>query len=312
MKTGFLELGVAKRSDDRARERPDVGAAVAADLGLVTYAADRDADELAPERAGDRLAERGLAHSRRADEAEDRAGEVLLQLRHGELLDDPLLHLLEVVVVLVEDGARVLEVEVVLGRLVPRKREDPLEIPADDAVLGCGGRKLGEPVELAAGCAVGLLGKMRLLDLAAELRYLGLLLVAFAELVLDRLELLAEEVLALRVLHLRLHLGLDLRAELEHLELAVQDDGELPQACLDGRLLEELLLLGGLEAHRRRDQVRERARILRVRGCELELVGQVGDEADDAAEERLDVPRERVDLLLRPSTSGRSVKSPTR
>ena len=56
-------------------------------------------------------------------------------------------------------------------------------------------------------------------------------------------------------------------------------------------VLEQLLLLGGLEAHRRRDQVRERARVLGVRGCELELVGQVGDEADDAAEERLDVAR---------------------
>ena len=74
-------------------------------------------DELAPERARDRLAERRLADAGRADEAEDRAGDVVLQLRDGEVLDDPLLHLLEVVVVLVEDAPRLLEVEVVLGRL---------------------------------------------------------------------------------------------------------------------------------------------------------------------------------------------------
>ena len=76
-----VRLGVAQRADDRAGHRADVGAAVAADLGLVAHAAERDAHELAAERARDRLAERGLADAGRADEAEDRAREVVLQLR---------------------------------------------------------------------------------------------------------------------------------------------------------------------------------------------------------------------------------------
>ena len=115
-----LRLGVAQRADDRAGHRADVRAPVAADLGLVADAADREPLELAAERAGDRLPERGLADAGRADEAEDRTGEVVLQLRDGEVLDDPLLDLLEVVVVLVEDRPGALEVEVVLGRLVSR------------------------------------------------------------------------------------------------------------------------------------------------------------------------------------------------
>ena len=81
---------------------PDVGAPVAADLALVAHAAHRDAGEPPAQRAGDRLAQRGLAHARRPDEAQDRAGRVRLQPRHGELLDDPVLDLLDVVVVLVE------------------------------------------------------------------------------------------------------------------------------------------------------------------------------------------------------------------
>ena len=56
-----------------ARQRADVGAAMAADLGLVAHAAERDAHELAAERARDRAAERGLAGAGRADEAQDRA-----------------------------------------------------------------------------------------------------------------------------------------------------------------------------------------------------------------------------------------------
>ena len=58
--------GVAQRADDRPRHRADVGAAVAADLGLVADAADRDPLELAPERPGDRAAEAGLADARAA------------------------------------------------------------------------------------------------------------------------------------------------------------------------------------------------------------------------------------------------------
>src|SRR4029079_1738607 len=107
---------------------------------------------------GDGLPERGLADAGRADEAEDRAGDVLLELRDGELLDDAVLDLLEVVVLLVEYAPRVFEVEVVLGRLVPGERKDPLEVAADDAVLGRCGRQLGQPVELAACGPGGLSG----------------------------------------------------------------------------------------------------------------------------------------------------------
>ena len=152
-------LGVAQRADDRAGHRADVGAPVAADLGLVAHAADGDAHELAPQCARDRMAERRLAHPGRADEAEDRARDVVLELRDGEVLDDPLLHLLEVVVVLVEDPLRPAQVEVVRRLLRPGQREDPLEVGADDAVLGGGGRQLLEPAELALGCPPRFLGQ---------------------------------------------------------------------------------------------------------------------------------------------------------
>jgi hypothetical protein len=62
-------LGLAHRLDDFSRHRADIGAAVAADLRLVAHAAERDAHEFAPRGACDRLAERGLADARRADEA---------------------------------------------------------------------------------------------------------------------------------------------------------------------------------------------------------------------------------------------------
>ena len=64
-----MRAGLLHHLDDLAGERADVGAAVAADLGLVAHAAEREAHELAVHRARDRLGERGLADARRAGEA---------------------------------------------------------------------------------------------------------------------------------------------------------------------------------------------------------------------------------------------------
>ena len=278
-------LGVAQRADDRARQRADVRAPVAADLGLVPHAADRHADELAAERPRDRLPERRLADAGRPDEAEDLPRDLVAQLRHGQVLDDAVLDLLEVEVVLVEHAAGVLEVEVVLRRLLPGQAEDPFQIAADDAVLGGRCRQTLEPSQLPLGRFPDVLGELRLVEALAQLVQLRLLGVALAQLGLDRLQLLTQEVLALALLHLGLDLRLDLRAELEHLGLAREDRRDVTQPPLDVRLFEQLLaLLGRDRAQRGRDQVGERARVIDVRHRELQLRRQVGREADDPRE----------------------------
>src|SRR5262249_22163779 len=111
----IARAGAADAADDVAGQRADVGAAMAADLGLVADAAEGLADELPPERLRDRTAERGLARSRWSDEAQDRRTRVLLEPAHHQVLEDALLDLVEAVVILVEHGARVAEIEVVLG-----------------------------------------------------------------------------------------------------------------------------------------------------------------------------------------------------
>ena len=58
---------------------------------------------LRPSARAMRLADGGLAHAGRADEAEDRALHLPGQLAHRQELEDALLHLVEAVVVLVED-----------------------------------------------------------------------------------------------------------------------------------------------------------------------------------------------------------------
>ena len=82
------------------------------------------------------------------------------ELADREVLEDPLLDLLEVVVVGVEDLAGVGDVEVVLGPRAPRQLDEPLEVGADDAVLGGRGRQALEPAELAVGLLARLLRQL--------------------------------------------------------------------------------------------------------------------------------------------------------
>ena len=123
---------------------------------------------------------------------------------------------------------------------------------------------------------------------------LGLLLVDLAELLLDRLELLAQEELALALVDLGLDLRLDLRADRDQLQLAREQLGQAAQPLAHVALLEQLLVLLGLDPQRAGDHVRELRRVLEVGHRDLELLGQVGHLLDDL---------EKVVCTLRKSAS---------
>ena len=212
--------GLADALDDPAGQGGDISAAVAADLGLVVHAAQADADELAAQRLGDALAQRGLAGAGRPGEAEDRALHVLLQLADRQVLEDPLLDLLQVVVVGVEDLAGPAEVEPVAAGLAPGQDRQPVEVGPDDRVFRRAGvhrrraARARAPPRSEPRC-----GGLGLLDPLPQLADLGVLALALAQLLLDRLELLAEEMVALGLGQLAADLLLDLGRELQHREL---------------------------------------------------------------------------------------------
>ena len=209
--------------DDPTGQRADVGAPVAADLGLVVDAAEAHPHELAAHRLGDALAQRGLADAGRADEGEDRAADLVRQGAHREVLEDALLDLLEAVVVLVEDAGGFLDVELVVRRGVPGQADEPVHVGPDDPDLRAGRRDPAHPVDLLDRPGLDLVRHAGGFDLLAQLVDLGLLRVVLAELALDGLELLAQDVLALGLVHLGLDLGLDPALELEDLDLVGEE-----------------------------------------------------------------------------------------
>ena len=215
---------------------------MAAELGLVVQPAQAHPLELAVQGAGDRLPQRGLAHARRADEAEDRRLGLRVELQHGQVLEDPLLDLLQVVVVLVEHLLGPFQVQDVVGAPSPGELEDQLEIGPGDLVIGRGGGQPLQPCQLALGLLAHLVGQVGLVEAAAQLLGLLALGVLLAQLVLDGPELLAEHVVALLLAHLGLGLAGDLLPQLEHLQLVGQVAVEQPEGLEPRGRLEQGLL----------------------------------------------------------------------
>ena len=150
-------------------------------------------------------------------------------------------------------------------------------------------------------------GRLALLDAVPQLVDLGLGLVGLAQLVLDGLDLLAQDVLALGLVHLRLDLVLDLGAQLQHFQLPVHEGGEPAQPLGEVHLFQQLLLVLGLEPHGGGDEVAEGRRVVDVGGRQLQLVGQVGDQLDDAGVDRDQVALQRLQLRARHHDVGQVV-----
>ncbi len=91
------------------------------------------------------------------------------------------------------------------------------------------------------------LGSSSFVELLAQLRDL-LALVVVAELLLDRLHLLAQVHLALPLAQLLLDLRLDLFLRLEHADLPLDVDEHAAEPLLDAQRLEQALLLGDAAA----------------------------------------------------------------
>ncbi len=155
----------------------------------------------------------------RADEAKDGTLHVRLQLEHTQIVENAIFHLFELVVVLVEDFFGLADIDFGAGAFGPGKDGQPLNVIAGERVIGGHGRHAREARELLHGFFLHVLRHAGGFNLLVQLVGLALAIVLLAEFLLDGLELLAEIVVALRLLHLVLNLGLDFGAQLLHLNL---------------------------------------------------------------------------------------------
>mmetsp|Transcript_272 Transcript_272/g.314 ORF Transcript_272/g.314 Transcript_272/m.314 type:complete len:203 (-) Transcript_272:938-1546(-) len=131
------------------RHGANVRTAVAFDLGHVGQAANGKPKVLAVQRRRNALADARLADTRGADQAEDLALTLsALELAYGHELKDPLLHILEAVVVRVQHLLCVIQIEFLRRRNAPGKRRKPLQVRTRHVEFGGAGLKSRQLFEL--------------------------------------------------------------------------------------------------------------------------------------------------------------------
>ena len=132
-------------------------------------------------------------------------------------------------------------VELLLGGLAPRHGQQPVEVGADHRGLAALLAHALEATELLLGLLAHVVGHVGLFDLRAVL--LDDVLVVLAQLLADRLHLLAQEVLALLGLGAGLDVVADPRADLQLGEALALEGQGLLEAGGHVELLQELELL---------------------------------------------------------------------
>jgi hypothetical protein len=195
-----------------------------------------------------------VAFARRSDQAQDRSGQLVGARLHREILDDAVLDLLKPVVIVVQHGLRGLEVLLDLGLLVPRDRQQPVEIVAHDGRFRGHRRHLAQLLQLVLRLLPRFLGELGLGNLLFQI---GELVATFvvAELLLDRLHLLVQVILALGLLHLALDARADALLDLQHRDFALHQAQHLLQALRDGQRLQDALAIGDLDGEMLRDLI---------------------------------------------------------
>ncbi len=171
----------------------------------------------------------------------------------------------------------------------------------------------------ASGCMRSSLPELLLRLLGRLLRHLGLFdllaqfahvlgpVVGLAQLALDGLQLLAQEIFALRLVDLAAHIGLDLLLHGEQLDLLAQRLVDALDALHRVGDLEDLLGLLHLEAHVRDGEVGKLARIVHVLDDHHDVGQDHLAEGDELLDLLLYVPHERLGLEVRlgQATSGK-------
>src|SRR5690606_34154231 len=193
------------------------------------------------------------------DEAQYRPFELLHALLHREVLEDPLLDLLEAVVIFLEHALGGLEVAMHLRARLPRHLHEPVDVVAHDGRLGGHRRHHLELVQLARRLLVDVLRHSRGFDLRLELLQLVRRVVHLAELFLTALHLLIQLVLALALLHLLLDAAANAFLDAQLVDAAAVEPEPVREPVADVDHLEHLLLLGELQRQVRRDRVRKPA-----------------------------------------------------
>ena len=197
----------------------------------------------------------------------------------------------------VERGLRLVEVLLDLAFDAPGDRQQPVEVVAHHRRLGRHRAHLLELLELSERLVTRFLRQLGVLDLLFELDDLFALVVV-AELLLDRLHLLVEIILALRLLHLALDAAADLLLDLQDRDLALHQREHPLQALGDRDDLEDFLLVRDFDREVGGNRVGQLRGVFGLADRAQDFRADLLVELHIALELRDRRPRQRLDFVL--------------
>src|ERR1700674_3990069 len=259
--------------NDLAGQGSDVGAAMATNLRFVVPSAERQTRELASQRPRNGFTQRSFAYTRRPDETQNRPFHVGLQSPHRKVVKDAVFYFLQVIVVGVENLFRLRDFNFSTRSLRPGQDGQPLDIVSRDRIIRRHRRHARQASEFLQRFFLHFIGHARGFDFLFWFFGVTLAFVLLAQFFLDRLHLLAQVILALRLLHTILHFRLDLVPQLLHFQFFGQVLIDFSQPHADIARLQRLLLVGRRErGERRGDKVDQASRFFDVHRNRRELV----------------------------------------
>ena len=212
-----------------------------ADFRLVAHAAERHLHELPPNCLGDCANDGCFAHAGRADEAQNRAAHILLELEHRQIFDNALLDLLQPVMILRQHLPRALQIQIVGRLLAPRQVENPLDIRPGHADFRCAGRHPGQALQLLVHALTCFVVQRRILGAFAKLLHIRR--VGIAQFGLDGLHMLAQIIILLIFVNLFLDALLHLLFHAGQFNFAAQNGAEAFQTALNIEFFQNLLAI---------------------------------------------------------------------
>jgi len=201
-------------------------------------------------------------------------------------------------VILVQDLFSALQVPALARLLEPRHGDQPVEVVARDGCFRGHRRHRFQALQLLDGLLLDVLRHLGLFDLLLQIVDLVAFFVLAAQFLLDRLHLLVEVVLFLRLLHLLLDARLDAAVHLQLVDFDFQNPGDAVQPLDGGDDLEEVLLLVHADEQVRGDRVGQLARILHAHGRDHRVVVQVVRQLHVLLEQRHDAAHRALGLAV--------------
>ena len=233
-------------------------------LRFIAHTAQRNPTELSTQSSRNRTAQRGLSGSGRTHKAENRPLEIPFQGKDCDVLDNPILHLLQAIVIFVQDSSSLLDIQAIFGDFGPRQFCHPLKVVPDDAVLGRCRRHLSQTIRLSGRLLDALFRHPRGIDFLPQHLDAFVPFLALTQFAANRLKLLTQHVLALRFAHFRLHLLLNLGLNLDRLPLFRKLFENPTETCRHIDRFEDPLLSGHIEFQVRSHQIGELGGIIEV------------------------------------------------